>query len=257
MIHPQAIVDPAAEIADDVEIGPFCIVDAGVEIGAGTRIGSHTVVRGPTRIGRDNRLFSFSAIGEAPQDLKYAGEPTRLEIGDRNTIREYVTLNRGTVEGGGLTRIGSDNLFMAYTHVAHDCTVGDQTVFANAASLAGHVDVGDWSILGGFTCVHQFCRIGAHSFAGLGTVITRDVPPFITVAGNHARPYGLNRNGLKRRGFAPEVIRALHRAYRLLVKTRGAPGDPAREEIDALAAEHTEVKQFRDFIRDGQRGIVR
>ncbi len=256
MIHPQAIIDPAASIAADVEIGPFCVIEADVEIGAGTRIGSHTVVRGPTRIGRDNRLFSFSSIGEAPQDLKYDGEPTRLELGDRNTIREYVTLNRGTVEGGGVTRIGSDNLFMAYTHVAHDCTVGDQTVFANAASLAGHVEVGDWSILGGFTCVHQFCRIGAHSFSGLGTVITRDVPPFVTVAGNHARPYGLNRNGLKRRGFDPAVIRALHRCYRLLVKTR-SPDDEARQEVDALAAEHPEVRQFRDFIAEGQRGIVR
>lgn len=256
MIHPQAIIDPEAQIADDVEIGPFCVIEAGVEIDAGTRIGSHTVVRGPTRIGRDNRLFSFSCIGEAPQDLKYDGEPTRLELGDRNTIREYVTLNRGTVEGGGLTHIGSDNLFMAYTHVAHDCTVGDQTVFANAASLAGHVEVGDWSILGGFTCVHQFCRIGAHSFSGLGTVITRDVPPFVTVAGNHARPYGLNRNGLKRRGFDGEVIRALHRCYRLLVKTR-LPDDEARQEIDALADTHAEVRQFRDFIAEGQRGIVR
>lgn len=256
MIHPQAIIDPAADIGDDVEIGPFCVIEADVEIGAGTRIGSHTVVRGPTRIGRDNRLFSFSSIGEAPQDLKYDGEPTRLEIGDRNTIREYVTLNRGTVEGGGVTRIGSDNLFMAYTHVAHDCTVGDQTVFANAASLAGHVEVGDWTILGGFTCVHQFCRIGEHSFSGLGTVITRDVPPYVTVAGNHARPYGLNRNGLKRRGFDAEVIRALHRCYRLLVKTR-SPDDEVRKEVDTLAAKYTEVRLFRDFIAEGQRGIVR
>ncbi len=256
MIHPQAIVDPAAEIAEDVEIGPFCVIEADVVIGEGTRIGSHTVVRGPTRIGRGNRLFSFSSIGEAPQDLKYAGEPTRLEIGDRNIIREYVTLNRGTDEGGGVTRIGSDNLLMAYSHVAHDCTVGDQTIFANAASLAGHVEVGDWSILGGFTSVHQFCRIGVHSFSGLGTVITRDVPPFVTVAGNHARPYGLNRNGLKRRGFEPEAIRALHRAYRLLVKSR-LISDEARKEIDALAHQHGEVRTFRDFIDDGARGIVR
>ncbi|MEX0607783.1 MAG: acyl-ACP--UDP-N-acetylglucosamine O-acyltransferase, partial [Halofilum sp. (in: g-proteobacteria)] len=254
MIHPQAIVDPTAEIADDVEIGPFCVIEADVVIGEGTRIGSHTVVRGPTRLGRGNRLFSFSSIGEGPQDLKYAGEATRLEIGDRNIIREYVTLNRGTADGSGVTHIGSDNLFMAYSHVAHDCTVGDRTVFANAASLAGHVDVGDWAILGGFTCVHQFCRIGPHSFSGLGSVITRDVPPFVTVAGNHARSYGLNRNGLKRRGFEPEAIRALHRAYRVLVKSRRSLGDEARVEIDALADEYPEVRQFRDFVQDGQRG---
>lgn len=256
MIHPQAIIDPAAEIADDVEIGPFCVIEADVVIGSGTRIDSHTVVRGPTRIGRDNRLFSFSSIGDAPQDLRYNGEPTELEIGDRNTIREYVTLNRGTADGGGVTRIGSDNLLMAYAHVAHDCTVGDHTVFANAASLAGHVEVSDWSVLGGFTSVHQFCRIGRHSFSGLGTVITRDVPPFVTVAGNHARPYGLNRNGLKRRGFEPEVIRALHRTYRLLVKSRTVE-DAARKEIDALAHQYAEVREFRDFIGEGQRGIVR
>lgn len=256
MIHPQALVDPAARIADDVEIGPFTIVDADVEIGPGTRIGSHTVIRGPTRLGRDNRVFSFASIGEAPQDMKYAGEATRLEVGDRNTIREYVTLNRGTAEGGGVTRIGSDNLFMAYAHVAHDCVVGDRTIFANAASLAGHVEVGDWCILGGFTCVHQFCRIGAHSFSGLGTVITRDVPPYVTVAGNHARPYGLNRNGLKRRGFEPETIRALHRAYRFLVKHRN-PGPDALAEIEKLAAEHPEVRLFVDFLRAGERGIVR
>ena len=256
MIHPQALIDPSASIADDVEIGPFCVIGPEVEIGAGTRIASHTVVRGPTRIGRDNRIFSFSAIGEAPQDLKYDGEATRLEVGDRNTIREYVTLNRGTTDGGGLTSIGSDNLFMAYTHVAHDCHVGDHTIFANAASLAGHVDVGDWAILGGFTCVHQFCRVGAHSFTGLGTVVTRDIPPFVTAAGNHARPHGINKNGLKRRGFDPAAVRALHRAYMRLIKARRID-DEARAEVDAMAREHPEVATLRDFIANGQRGIVR
>lgn len=256
MIHEQAIVDASAKISADAEIGPFCVVGAEVEIGSGTSVGPHTVIRGPIRIGRDNRIFSFSSIGEAPQDLKYAGEPTWLVIGDRNTIREYVTLNRGTEEGGGVTRIGDDNLFMAYSHVAHDCTVGDRTVFANAASLAGHVDIGDWAILGGFTSVHQFVRIGPHSFTGLGTVVTRDVPPFVTAAGNHARPYGLNKNGLKRRGFGPEAIRALHRVYMLLVKIR-SKDEGARAEADRLAAEHPEVRQFLDFLDSSERGIIR
>lgn len=256
MIHEQAIVDPGASIADDVEIGAFCIIGPDVVIGSATRVGPHTIIRGPTTIGRENAVFSFSSIGEAPQDMKYAGEPTRLEIGDRNTIREYVTLNRGTEEGGGVTRIGNDNLFMAYAHVAHDCVVGDHAIFANAASLAGHVDVGDWAILGGFTSVHQFCRIGAHSFSGLGTVVTRDVPPFVTVAGNHARPYGLNKNGLRRRGFTPEALRALSRTYRLLIKAR-APAADARAEAEALAEQHPEVRQLLDFIDSGQRGVVR
>lgn len=256
MIHEQAIVDPAASIADDVEIGPFCIIGPDVVVGAGTRVAPHTIIRGPTTIGRDNVIFSFSSIGEAPQDMKYAGEPTRLEIGDRNTIREYVTLNRGTADGGGVTRIGSDNLFMAYSHVAHDCVVGDHTIFANAASLAGHVSVGDWAILGGFTSVHQFCRIGAHSFSGLGTVITRDVPPFVTVAGNHARPYGLNRNGLRRRGFSPEAIQALHRAYMLLIKARTSASD-AHARVEALAGDHPEVRELVDFVDTGKRGVVR
>lgn len=256
MIHEQAILDPAANIAEDVEIGAFCIIGPDVVIGPATRVAPHTIIRGPTTIGRDNVVFSFSSIGEVPQDMKYSGEATRLEIGDRNTIREYVTLNRGTAGGGGVTRIGSDNLFMAYTHVAHDCLIGDHTIFANAASLAGHVDVGDWAILGGFTCVHQFCRIGAHSFSGLGTVVTRDVPPFVTVAGNHARPYGLNKNGLRRRGFTREAIRALDRAYRLLIKTR-APAAEARAEVEALAHEHPEVRQLLDFVDSGERGIVR
>jgi len=256
MIHEQALVDPTARVADDAVVGPFCVIGPEVEIGTGTRIGSHTVIRGPTRIGRDNEIFSFASIGEAPQDLKYAGEATWLVIGDRNTIREYVTLNRGTQEGGGVTRIGSDNLFMAYTHVAHDCIVGDKTIFANAASLAGHVSVGDWAILGGFTCVHQFVRIGSHSFTGLGTVVTRDIPPFVTAAGNHARPYGLNKNGLKRRGFSSEAIRALHRCYMALIKHRGKSGD-AREQLDTLASEYPEVKQFLDFLDSSARGVIR
>lgn len=256
MIHEQSVVDPGADLADDVEIGPFCVIGAGVEIGPGTRVGPHTVIRGPTRIGRDNDIFSFSSIGEAPQDLKYNGEATWLVIGDRNTIREYVTLNRGTEDGGGVTRIGSDSLFMAYSHVAHDCTVGDRAIFANAASLAGHVTVGDWAILGGFTSVHQFVRIGEHSFTGLGTVVTRDIPPYVTAAGNHARPYGLNKNGLRRRGFEADAIRGLHRAYMTLVKRRSRDAG-AREELDALAEKHPEVRRFVDFIDTSDRGIIR
>lgn len=256
MIHEQAIVDPGARLGDDVEIGPFCVIGADVELGAGTRVGSHTVIKGPTTIGRDNRIFSFCALGEQPQDLKYAGEPTRLEIGDGNTIREYATMNRGTVGGGGVTRVGNDNLFMAYTHLAHDCIVGSHTVFSNAASLAGHVEVGDWVILGGFTSVHQFTHIGEHSFSGLGTVITRDIPPYVTVAGNHARPYGINKNGLKRRNFSPEAIRALHRAYMVLIKARQASAE-ARAKVDALAAEFPEVRRFVSFVNGSERGVVR
>lgn len=256
MIHEQAIIDPGATLADDVEVGAFSIIGPDVELGSGTRVGPHTVINGPTTIGRNNRIFSFCALGEQPQDLKYAGEPTRLEIGDGNTIREYATMNRGTVGGGGVTRVGDDNLFMAYTHLAHDCIVGSHTVFSNAASLAGHVEVGDWVILGGFTSVHQFTHIGEHSFAGLGTVITRDIPPYVTVAGNHARPYGINKNGLKRRDFTPEAIRALHRAYMVLVKARQV-SDEAKGEVEELAGEFAEVRRFVDFVRSSERGIVR
>jgi len=256
VIHEQAIIDPGARLADDVEVGPFSMIGPDVELGNGTRVGSHTVIKGPTRIGRNNRIFAFCSIGEQPQDLKYAGEPTRLEIGDGNTIREYATMNRGTVGGGGVTRVGNDNLFMAYTHLAHDCIVGDHTVFSNAASLAGHVEVGDWVILGGFTSVHQFTHIGEHSFAGLGTVITRDVPPFVTVAGNHARPYGINKNGLKRRDFTPEAIRALHRAYMVLIKARQV-SDEAKGEVEELVGQFAEVRRFVDFVRTSERGIVR
>ncbi len=256
MIHDHALVDPQAHVAADAEIGPFCVIGPHVEIGSGTSVAAHTVIRGPTRIGRDNRIFSFASIGEAPQDLKYAGEPTELVMGDRNTIREYVTLNRGTPEGGGVTRIGDDNLLMAYIHVAHDCKVGNSTVFANAASLGGHVEVGDWAILGGFSCFHQFTRIGAHSFTGMATSVSNDVAPFVTVAGNRARSYGINKNGLKRRGFPPETIQALHRAYTLLLR-RGPVRDGAREEVEALARDYGEVQYLLEFVDASERGITR
>lgn len=256
MIDPHALVDPGAEIAGSAEIGPFCVIGPDVRIGENTHVGPHTVIRGPTVIGRDNRIFSFASIGEAPQDLKYGGEPTRLEIGDRNTIREYVTLNRGSAHGTGVTVIGHDNTFMAYSHVAHDCVVGDHTVFANCASLAGHVDIGDWAILGGFAGIHQFCRVGEHSFAGMGSMVSRDVPPYVIVAGNHARSYGINRNGLKRRGFTGEAVQALHTAYMGLVKSR-SPTAQARARAEELADKHPEVRRFLDFLDSTERGIVR
>src|SRR5438045_3317436 len=218
-IHPTAIVDSAARIASDVEIGPYAVIGREVEIGAGSRIGPHTVVVGHTRLGTNNTISQFASIGDAPQDKKYGGEPTQLEIGNNNTIREFCTINRGTVQDAGVTRIGDDNWIMAYVHVAHDCTVGNHTIFANAASLAGHVKVDDYVILGGFTLVHQFCQIGAHAFTSMGSIINRDVPPYVTVAGNFAEPKGINSEGLKRRGFSPERIMTIKRGYKTLYKS--------------------------------------
>lgn len=256
MIHQTAIIDPSAKIADDVEIGPYSIIGANVEIDSGTWVGPHVVINGPTKIGKDNRIFQFASIGEEPQDLKYNGEETTLEVGDRNTIREYVTFNRGTPEDVGVTRVGSDNLFMAYSHVAHDCQVGDHVIFANAASVAGHVHVGDHAILGGFTAVHQFTHIGAHSFSGLGTIVNRDIPPYVIVAGNHAQAYGLNKNGLKRRGFDSPTIRALQKAYMLVIKGR-KKRDEIQDDLDKLMNEFAEVKKMIEFIDASERGVVR
>ncbi len=255
MIHATAVVDPGAVIADDVEIGPYSIVGVDVEIGAGCRIGPHVVIMGPSRIGRENRIFQFASIGEEPQDKKYRGEHSWLELGDRNVIREYVTLNRGTAEGGGKTVIGSDNLFMAYSHVAHDCIVGNHAIFANAASLSGHIEVGDYAILGGFTSVHQFTRIGGGAFCGLGSVITQDIPPFSAAAGNRARVVGINKEGLRRRGFDPELIRALHKSFRELLKSKGSKQD-AIEKLKPLCDKYPEVMQFVDFVKNSQRGIA-
>lgn len=254
MIHPTAIVDAAARIAADVEIGAYSVVGADVEIGSGTVIGPHTVVMGPSKIGRDNRIFQFSSVGDAPQDKKYQGEATWLELGDRNVIREYVTLNRGTDEGNGKTVIGSDNLFMAYSHVAHDCIVGDHAIFANAASLSGHVEVGDYAILGGFTSVHQFTQIGSRAFCGLGSVVTQDIPPFSTAAGNRVRVIGINKEGLKRNGFSAEVIRALHKSFRELLKSRGSKQD-AFDNLKHLCDKHPEVAEFVNFVKNSKRGI--
>lgn len=256
MIDPRAIVDPGARIAEDVSIGPYSIIGPGVEIGPGCRIGSHVVIKGPTRIGRDNQFFQFASIGEIPQDKKYRGEDTVLEIGDRNVVREFVTMHRGTVQGGGVTRLGSDNLIMANVHIAHDCIVGNNTIFANNASLAGHVIVDDFVILGGYSLVHQFCVIGAHSFSAAASLITKDVPPFVLVSGHMAKPYGLNVEGMRRRGFAAATVRALRQAYKVVYRSN-LPLARAVEDLRALAADCPEVGAMADFIERSQRGIVR
>ena len=256
MIHPTAIVDASAQIADDCEIGAYSVIGPDVEVGTGCRIASHVVINGPTRIGNNNEIFQFASLGEAPQDLKYNDEPTRLEIGNGNRIREYVTMNRGTVSGGGLTSVGDNNLFMAYTHVAHDCRIANNTIFSNGASLAGHVTVGDHVILGGFTLVHQFSEIGAHAFTGMGTAVNRDVPPYVMASGNHASAVGINKNGLKRRGFSEEAIAGLHKAFMLLIKQRGSR-EEALQQTQALADALPEVKAFVDFVKSSKRGVVR
>lgn len=255
MIHPLAIVDPEAKIGKDVQIGAFSIIGAGVEIGNETWVGPHVVINGPARIGSKNRIFQFSSIGEAPQHMGYKGEPTWLEIGDRNIIREYCTLNRGTVEGGGATRLGHDNFIMAYCHVAHDCQVGNRTIFANGTSLAGHVRVEDQVIFGGFTMIHQFCRVGAHAMTGISTVTFKDIPPYLLVAGNTAVPHGLNVRGLKRRNFSEQTIESLRQAYKLVYKS-GLRLSEATEQL-TQAATNPEVKHFLDFIKKSERGIIR
>lgn len=255
-IHPTAIVHPGAILGPDVSVGPYSIVGEHVEIGAGTRIGPHVVIHGHTRIGSDNRIFQFSSLGEIPQDKKYSGEPTRLEIGDRNTIREFCTFNCGTAQDAGVTRVGSDNWIMAYVHLAHDCQVGDNTIFANNAQLAGHVYVGDFAILGGFTVVHQFVRIGAHSITAMGTILLQDLPPYVMAAGNTAKPYGINSEGLKRRGFSAEAIAALKRAYKQIYRA-GIPLEEAKASLAREAAVSPELTLLSEFLDAAGRGIVR
>ncbi|MBI4997630.1 MAG: acyl-ACP--UDP-N-acetylglucosamine O-acyltransferase [Rhodocyclales bacterium] len=255
-IHPTAIVHPGARLAPGVEIGAYSIIGEHVEIGANTWIGPHVVVGGHTRIGCDNRIFQFSSLGEVPQDKKYAGEPTRLEIGDRNTIREFCTLNRGTAQDVGVTRLGNDNWIMAYVHLAHDCQVGNNTIFANNAQLAGHVQVGDWVILGGFTVVHQFVRIGAHSMTAMGTILLQDVPPYVMVSGNPSAPHGINSEGLKRRGFASKSVMAIRRAYKTIYKS-GLKLDEACAALAGDAGETPELRSLVDFLAQAGRGIVR
>lgn len=256
MIHETAVIDRSAQLASGVEVGAYAIIDAGVEIDSGTTIGPHAVVRGPTRIGRDNHIFQFASVGDAPQDKKYAGEPTRLVIGDRNTIRECCTINRGTTQDEGVTRLGDDNWIMAYAHIAHDCVVGDQNVLANSVTLAGHVHVGDYVILGGFTGVHQFCRIGSHAFLAMYSVINRDVPAYCMVAGHPAVPRGINSEGLRRRGFDAEQIRHIRRAYKTLYRS-GHKFEEALAEIAAAAEDRPELEVLVASLRASTRSIVR
>lgn len=255
-IHPTAIVDPGAELAADVCVGPYSVIGPAVSIAAGTTIGAHVVVKGQTRIGRENRIFQFASIGEDPQDKKYGGEATRLEIGDRNTFREFCTINRGTAQDLGVTRIGDDNWIMAYVHVAHDCVVGSHVIFSNNTTLAGHVHVGDHVICSGFSAVHQFCRIGAHSFLGGFAAITRDVPPYVIVAGQPTAPHGINTEGLKRRGFTAEQLRNLKDAYRILYRDQLQLAD-ARERLALLAETQPEVRLLVDFIDQSERSLIR
>jgi UDP-N-acetylglucosamine acyltransferase len=256
LIDPRAIVHPEAELAADVQVGPFSVIGAGVSIGAGTRIGPHVVIQGPTRIGAGNRIFQFTSIGEDPQDKKYQGEITRLEIGDRNVIREFATIHRGTAQDRGATSIGSDNLFMAYTHVAHDCVVGDGVIMANAASLAGHVHLQDRAILGGFSLVHQFCKIGKYSFSAMGSIISRDIPPYVMVGGQPTRPHGINGVGLERRGFSPETIMEIRRAYKVIYKS-GHKLDEAIALLADMATRTPELSCMVEFLRSLGRSIIR
>jgi len=257
LIHPTAIIHAGARLGADVEVGPWTIIGDQVEIGDGCSIGAHCVLKGPMRLGRENRVYAFCSLGEDPQDKKFKGDvPVRLEIGDRNTIREYCSLNRGTPGGGGLTSLGNDNWIMAYCHVAHDCRIGNNTIFANNATLAGHVEIGDYAILGGFTGVHQFCRIGESSFTAISAVVVKDVPPFVMAGGNTARARAINREGLKRRGFEREAIAAVTRAYKTLYR-QGLLLEQALEQLTEPAQQFPEVARFVEFIRGSRRGIVR
>jgi UDP-N-acetylglucosamine acyltransferase len=261
LIHPSAIVDPRAQLDSTVEIGAYSIVGPDVRIGARTVIGPHVVIEGHTTIGEDNKFFQFSSIGAAPQDKKWAGEPTRLEVGDRNTVREFCTFNLGTAQDAGVTRLGSDNWISAYVHLAHDCQVGSNTIFSNNAQLAGHVIVGDWAILSGYAGVHQFCKIGAHAFIGMYTSLTQDVPPFVLVSGNPAGARGVNIEGIKRRGFTRAQIDAIRAAYKLVYRS-GLTLEEAKTalaEAEAAGSDESapQLRAFREFLGTASRGIVR
>lgn len=256
LIHASAIIDANAIVADDVEIGPYSIVGAGVELGSGTKLESHVVLKGPTRIGRNNHIYQFSSVGEACQDMKYNGEPTRLEIGDNNIIREGCTLHRGTVQDAGVTRIGNNNLLMANVHVAHDCVVGDHIVIANNVALAGHVQVGDYVILGGFTAVHQFCHIGPHCMTGAGSVVLKDIPAFVMANGNSVSPHGMNTEGLKRRGFSEQTIRILRQAYKIIYR-QGLTIDTAIGRLQEMSTVGDELSILIESLQNTSRGIIR
>jgi UDP-N-acetylglucosamine acyltransferase len=258
LIHPTAIIDSKAQLDSSVQIGPYAVIGPGVSIGAGTTIGPHTTIEGKTTLGANNQVFQFASIGAAPQDKKYNNEPTELIIGDSNTIREFVTLNRGTAQDKGATRIGNDNWIMAYVHVAHDCVVGDHCIFANSTNLAGHVEIGDWVILGGYTGIHQFCKVGPHAMSGVGSVVLHDIPPFVMVSGNTAQAHGINSEGLKRRGFAPDDIAQIRQAYKTLYKN----GHTLAEAKLALAEQARltglpSVAMLASFLESVTRGIVR
>jgi UDP-N-acetylglucosamine acyltransferase len=255
-IDPRAVVSPRAELAEDVTVGPYAIVGDGVVIGAGTTVGPHAVIEGPTTLGRGNRIWQFASIGAAPQDKKYAGEPTRLEVGDRNVFRECTTINRGTVTGLGVTRIGDDNLFMAYSHVGHDCIVGNKCVMSNATALAGHVELDDWVIMSGYAGVHQFCKIGAHVFLANNAAVTRDVPPYLMVAGSPAAPVTINSEGLKRRGFTPEQVANIKGGFRVLYRS-GLKLAEATAELERLAADQPELRPYLDFMPRVTRSLIR
>lgn len=255
-IHPTAVVHPGARLAEDVEVGAFCVIDEHVELGAGTVIGHHVVITGHTRLGRNNRVYPFACLGQAPQDKKYRGEPTLLTIGDNNTIRECCTLNVGTAQDSGVTSLGDSNWIMAYAHLAHDCHLGSDIVLANAVQLAGHVTIGDHVILGGGTLVHQFCRIGAHAFTAGGSVVLRDVPTYVMAGGNSAQPHGINAEGLRRRGFSPEGIEGIRRAYRTLYRSR-LSFEEAKAAIAEQAREAAEVFPLSEFLATSERGIIR
>ncbi|OTA16641.1 acyl- --UDP-N-acetylglucosamine O-acyltransferase [Xenorhabdus vietnamensis] len=259
VIHPSSIVEEGAVIGANVRIGPFCYIGAQVEIGEGTELKSHVVVNGITKIGRDNQIYQFASIGEVNQDLKYQGEPTRVEIGDRNRIRESVSIHRGTVQGGGLTKVGSDNLLMINAHIAHDCIVGDRCIIANNGTLGGHVILGDYVIIGGMTAVHQFCQIGSHVMVGGCSGVAQDVPPYVIAQGNHATPFGLNIEGMKRRGFDKESLHAIRNSYKALYRS-GKTLEEARQEIGLQAENNPHVKVFSDFLENSaksSRGIIR
>lgn len=255
-IHATAIIDASAELDSSVEIGPYSIIGANVKIDAGTRVAGHVIINGPTIIGKNNHIFQYSSLGEAPQDKKYNGEPTLLEIGDNNTIREFCTFNRGTVQDKNTTKIGNDNWIMAYVHIAHDCQIGNHTIFANNASLAGHVDVDDYAILGGFTLIHQFCKIGSHVITAVGSVVFKDIPPYVTAAGYDAKPHGINAEGLKRRGYSAESILQIKRAYKTLYRNN-LTLEEAKVELVAMQEATPEIKLLTDFLGVSTRGIVR
>lgn len=255
-IHPTAIIDPKAELDSGVEVGAYTTVGAGVRVGADTRIGSHVVLEGPTTIGKNNQIFQFSSLGAQPQDKKYRDEPTTLEIGDNNTIREFCTFNRGTIQDKGTTKIGNDNWIMAYVHIAHDCVIGNNTIMANNSSLAGHVDIHDYAILGGFTLIHQFCKVGSHVITAVGSVVFKDIPPYVTASGYDAQPHGINAEGLKRRGFSPESILEIKRAYKVLYRN-SLTLEEAKLELAGMKGRCSEIGLLTDFLDISTRGIIR